>query len=87
MEPLSRSEAMRFIPSPRAIERANGSHEVRYVPPHLLSRCGLPRNGASRRDGVGRVRKANFLSTLLDDKELAWALICTLIASRASAAT
>ena len=27
--------------SPRFIQRANGPHEVRYVPPRLFARCGL----------------------------------------------
>ena len=51
--------------SPRSIRGANGSHEVRYVPPsalHSLRPC--LRNGASWRAGVGRVRSLNFLSIL-----------------------
>ncbi len=30
-----------FFRSPRPIARANGPHEVRYVPPRLFARCGL----------------------------------------------
>ena len=32
--------------SPRFIQRANGPHEVRYVPPRLFARCGLARGTA-----------------------------------------
>jgi len=30
-----------LIRSPRSILWADGTHEVRYVPPRLFSRCGL----------------------------------------------
>jgi hypothetical protein len=40
-----------------------------------------------KKSGQLRTRVANFWSILLDDKESAWAFICTLIASRESAAT
>ncbi len=37
-----RSECLKvFIRSPRSIARANGPHEVRFVPPRLFARCSL----------------------------------------------
>jgi hypothetical protein len=44
-----------FLRSPRSIPLANGSHEVRCVPPRLFARCGLfaERRVSARRGWVG----------------------------------
>ncbi|MGE3151074.1 MAG: hypothetical protein AB7G48_00460 [Nitrospiraceae bacterium] len=53
-----------FLRSPRTIRWASGSHEVRYVPPCLLVRCGRahgePRLGAPGWAG----EMADFLTIL-----------------------
>jgi hypothetical protein len=69
-----RSETLEgLFRSPRSIARANGSHEVRFVPPSpLLSLRPYLRNGASWTlassvepcAGAGKVRTAGFLSIL-----------------------
>ena len=38
--------------SPRSIERVNGPHEVRLVPPRVFARCGLAR-GTARLGATG----------------------------------
>jgi hypothetical protein len=69
-----RSEALAgLIHSPRSIARANGPHEVRFVPPHLFARCGLAWGKAHLGvPGLGGLRGLAFFSILLTVQTLSF---------------
>ena len=45
--------AVGAFPFAKTHARANGPHEVRYVPPRLFARCGLARDKALGAPGLG----------------------------------